>query len=320
MDKLSRFNLRFEEPDSIDAEEMYQYLEEMLVKDEGKGVVVKYGDDDDHDDEDEEVSEHEYNAEFSVAPTSIEMGHEERRRERHYNSDMDGDFPEARYTLDTLGTHAGSHAKKLRDDERANLNQELMLQAQNDAVAVEYNATLGQAHSEGMAKGNELVQYSADVLNIEYEAPELINGQRTYQRIVFEAEADGETVYEATMRKFMHAGMEASAEYDSDFGTMIFTSLNNRGEGVDGNFNEFYLNGAIGDRSIDQQNLQKGDLVEWRYAEESDGSCGGVPDFHRIKNLLQQYNSIGSGFGPPDSMIISPFTPPNLQMNYGRGR
>lgn len=310
MDKLSRFHLRFDEPEGVEMDEMYQYLEEMLVKDEGKGVVVKYVD---KDDEDDEESGNEYNTEFSASSTNLEMGHKEKMRERHYNSDMDADF------LGKQEMKAGSHAKKLRDDEWVNVDQGLMLQAQNDVLAVEYDGAMGQAHAEGMEKGHEQIQYSANVLNIEYEAPELINGQRTYQRIVFEAEKDGETVYEMTMKKFMDAGMEASAERDSDFGTMIFTSLNKRKEGADGNFNEFYLNGAIGDSAIDQQKLKKGDVVEWRYAEETDGSCGGVPDFHRIKNLLQKYNMNGNVPGSQD-MLINPFIPPNMQINYGRGR
>ncbi len=310
MDKLSRFKLRFDEPEGVEMDEMYQYLEETLVRDEGKGVSVKYVDEDDEDDEE---SGTEYNARFSAPSTSLEMGHAEKMKERHYNSDLDADL------LDSRDMNAGSHAKKLRDDGTASLDQGLMIQAQNEAVAVEYDANLGQAHSEGMTKGNEMIKYSANVLDIEYEAPELINGQRTYQRIVFEAEKDGETVYETTMKKFMDAGMDAKAERDSDFGTMIFTSLNNRKEGSDGNFNEFYLNGAIGDNAVDQQKLKKGDVVEWRYAEETDGSCGGVPDFHRIKNLLQQYNANGNGSGPQD-MMINPFTPPNLLMSYGRGR
>ncbi|MBN2331254.1 MAG: DUF4430 domain-containing protein [Candidatus Aenigmarchaeota archaeon] len=311
MDKLSRLQLRFDEPAGAGLEDMYQYLEEMLVKDDFSGVVVKYVDEDE---DDEQESEREYNADISPSSSNIGMGHEEKMRVRRYNSDMDSE------SMGTQEMQAGSHAKKLRDEDAANPDHGLLLQSQGDVAAVEYNGTLGQAHSEGMAKGHEMIKCSADVLDIEYEAPELINGQRTYQRIVFEAERDGETVYETTMRKFMQAGMDAKAEYDPDFGTMIFTSLNSREEGADGNFNEFYLNGAIGENAIDQQRLKKGDVVEWRYAEETDGSCGGVPDFQRIKGMLQQYSSNGNGYGPPDNMVISPFTPPNLQFNYGNGR
>ena len=28
-------------------------------------------------------------------------------------------------------------------------------------------------------------------------------------------------------------------------------------------------------------------MIEWRYAEETDGSCGGVPDFNQIKTMIQ---------------------------------
>jgi hypothetical protein len=129
--------------------------------------------------------------------------------------------------------------------------------------------------------------YRPEVLNIEYEKPELINGQKTYQRIVFKAEADGESVYEISMKKLSEAGIEISAEYDSEFSSMIFTSINGRSEGDEGNFNEFYLNGEIGGNAVDKEILKAGDVVEWRYAEENDGSCGGVPDFTKIKSMME---------------------------------
>ncbi len=129
--------------------------------------------------------------------------------------------------------------------------------------------------------------YANDVLDVEYDAPVLINGQKTYQRIVFEADADGESVYELTRRKLGDAGLEASSEYDGEFGSMIFTSINMKPEGAEGNFNEFYLNGEIGEDAVDRQKLSKGDVIEWRYAEETDGSCGGCPDFNSIKALLE---------------------------------
>lgn len=136
--------------------------------------------------------------------------------------------------------------------------------------------------------GSELrATYDSGVLNIEYKNVELINGQKTYQRIVLKAESDGESVYDLTMRKFSDAGIDARAEYDGEFGSMVFTSMNGRAEGVEGNFNEFYLNGEIGADSADKAALKKGDIVEWRYAEETDGSCGGSPDFSSIKSALE---------------------------------
>jgi hypothetical protein len=144
--------------------------------------------------------------------------------------------------------------------------------------------------------------YRSDVLSIEYEKPEMVGGQKTYQRLIFRADSDGESVYELAMRKFQEAGMEISAEYDEEFESMLFTSVNGRHEGEEGNFNEFYLNGDIGMNAVDKELLKAGDVVELRYAEETDGSCGGVPDYGQIKSSLE-YNAFGEriinppGFG-----------------------
>jgi hypothetical protein len=136
--------------------------------------------------------------------------------------------------------------------------------------------------------GSELsATYDSGVLNIEYKNVELINGQKTYQRIVLKAENDGESVYGLTMRKFSDAGIDALAEYDGEFDSMVFKSLNGRAEGVESNFNEFYVNGEIGANAVDKATLKKGDVIEWRYAEETDGSCGGSPDFESIKSALE---------------------------------
>jgi len=139
------------------------------------------------------------------------------------------------------------------------------------------------------------VMVRSDVMNIEYEAPEMINGQATYQRIVFEADADGESIYELTKRKLAEAGIEHSDAYDPRFSSRLFTSINNKAEGAEGNFNEFYLNGEIGENAADRQTVKKGDVVEWRYAEETDGSCGGVPDFSKIKELYQYSMGVRNG-------------------------
>ena len=124
------------------------------------------------------------------------------------------------------------------------------------------------------------------VLSLDYDAPTLINGQRTYQRIVFEADVDGESVYDMTKRRFRQSGIETKSIYDNELDSMLFTSINGMVEGNGGNFNEFYLNGAIGADAVDKKTLSKGDIIEWRFAEETDGSCGGVPDQDEIGELL----------------------------------
>ncbi|UCD02645.1 MAG: DUF4430 domain-containing protein [Candidatus Aenigmatarchaeota archaeon] len=171
----------------------------------------------------------------------------------------------------------------LQNDE----GQKEILYDKNTTLMAGMERGTDQARSQDMQGYNdERLSYSGHVLSIEYETPELINGQKTYQRIVFEADIDGESVYDLSLRKLQEAGMEFSSEYDGEFGSMLLTSINKRREGEGGNFNEFYLNGDIGDYAVDKQLLKSGDVVEWRYAEETDGSCGGVPDFNQIKSML----------------------------------
>lgn len=164
-------------------------------------------------------------------------------------------------------------------------NDDLMSAAAGQAA---YPTSLSiEKYTESVLGTEVKATYDSGVLNIEYKGVELINGQKTYQRIVLRAEGDGESVYDLTMRKFSDAGIETWAEYDGEFEGVMFTSINGRAEGTEGNFNEFYVNGDIGGNSADKAKLKKGDVVEWRYAEETDGSCGGSPDFDSIKSALE---------------------------------
>jgi hypothetical protein len=229
----------------------------------------KYDESADYTEEDEEAEESEYNTEFEMAIPVLYKGHEKAKHEQEYNE---------------LGLEDGIRAKDediIKDADAFKVN----LTPAEDTETVEYRSTLSQAYHAGLALSYEGVQPET-LLNIEYETPELINGQKTYQRIVFEADADRESVYELSVRRMKDAGIEFSSEYDGEFGSMLFTSINKRAEGEGGNFNEFYLNGEIGGNAADAQKVKKGDVIEWRYAEETDGSCGGVPDFSQVKAML----------------------------------
>jgi len=244
-------------------------------------------DDDDEDDDDEEVEEStgDYNREFSLVHPQLYMDEREKRLELEYSrKDNEGEpkrFDELR--------------ERVFEDDGFDLKPITL----PDEEKVEYRDVIVLAYSDVMkpAGGMEPPQTGTDLLTLEYETPEMINGQKTYQRIVFEADIDGESVYELTMRKLWESGVEVSASYDHEFDSTIFTSLNRKKEGTDGNFNEFYLNGEIGGNAVDKELLKKGDLIEWRYAEESDGTCGGVPDYHAIKNMLHQYSGMGNPYG-----------------------
>ncbi len=225
---------------------------------------------------------------------------EEEESNRGYLEDDDekGDY-NSRFSITLPVTYMG-HEKKTRDEADSTCIEEPAEEHEmenfrlEDAGMVEYRETAFDAYSDTMLNENTLMDYKKDVLSIEYEKSELVGGQKTYQRLVFKADFDGESVYDLSLRKLQEAGIDVSTEYDGEFDSMIFTSVNNKYEGEDGNFNEFYLNGDIGRNAVDRELLKAGDLVEWRYAEETDGSCGGVPDYGQIKSLLE-YNAVVKG-------------------------
>ena len=174
---------------------------------------------------------------------------------------------------------------------------------------VEYTDTLVQSYHENAFAVQIPTTYEADVLTIEYEkSPELINNQKTYQRIAFKAKADGD-VYDLSAMNFSEAGIEFSSEYDGEFDSRLFTSINNKIEGEGGNFNEFYLNGEIGENAADLQKVKEGDIIEWRYAEESDGTCGGVPDLEQIKAMLEYGGTEKVSMDPYGIGLHMPGTP-----------
>jgi len=308
MDKLSRFWPGLDDLHDVEIPQLSCILEDLL--DSGNDEASLYNHDEDDEDEDEEGATHDYNSEFGLSMPEVYMGHEQKRIEKEYNGhgkDM---------AFNKFGERPINKAEDPEKEESLRLGSDFRLTGGADKA--EYRDTIIQAYSDGMMKGLEVETSQPGLLNIEYETPELINGQRTYQRMVLEADAEGETVYDMTMRKLVEVGIEVSASYDFDFDTMIFTSINQKKEGTAGNFNEFYLNGEIGESAVDKQKLKKGDVIEWRYAEESDGSCGGVPDFHRVKNLLQQYNGMGNAYdGHQGAGMINPFSNTHLLGTYG---
>jgi hypothetical protein len=174
-----------------------------------------------------------------------------------------------------------------REMETVTFHSEDMMLAGCSGQEIQPKSPAIEKYAQDMLGSDLSATYEAGVLNIEYKDVELIGGQKTYQRIVLQAEKGGESVYSLTMRKLGEAGIDVSSEYELDFESMILTSINGKAEGTDGNFNEFYLNGEIGGNAADKQKLSKGDIVEWRYAEETDGSCGGSPDFSAIKSMVE---------------------------------
>jgi hypothetical protein len=266
------------------------------------------GSDERYEDEEEE-SQDEYNGEFRLPVSGVYIDRDGTTR-IEYSAPYEEIFPDAVHEIK-------EHSYESQQPETS---IDLALMEHPEVLKVDYRETVPEL-SKSLERLQSQSTYKADVLSIKYDNTELINGQKTYQRIVFKADADGESVYELSMRKFKGAGIEASAEYENEFDSMIFTSINRKAEGAGGNFNEFYLNGEIGTNAADMQKLKKGDTVEWRYAEETDGSCGGVPDFDTIKGLLE-YNKARSRASAYNGMammgggypgVVSPLHVPLLQ-------
>ena len=305
MDKLFRLfaenEVDFEDLPGVEIEKIVTVLEDLEILDSADDEKACYDSDDDENEE-----KNDYSSEFRPPRAQDYMERPENVKENEYQ-----DFAVLKHF-----EHADERADLGLKTQKETTELPPYLSPAEEFEDVEYRNTMFQAYSEGTVKDARQITHQDSLLNIEYERPELINGQKTYQRIVFEADTDGETVYDMTMRKLKLAGMEVSASYDQDFGTMLITSMNQRSEGTDGNFNEFYKNGEIGRNAVDREGLKKGDIIEWRYAEETDGSCGGVPDYNVIKNLLQQYNAVTNNGYIQEA--ATPFTPAIFQIQYGR--
>lgn len=246
-------------------------LSELYIIDDIPDIPTEIPDEEEEESSDGYVDEQEekgdYNAKFGISLPPTYMGHEENKKEENCSR---------------------------KNEEVAD---ELILDnfRLEDVEMVEYRNAVFDAYSNIELNENTLIDYKRDILCIEYENPELINSQKTYQRLAFRAKADGD-VYDLSAMNFNEAGIEFSSEYDGEFDSLLVTSINKRTEGTEGNFNEFYLNGEIGENAANMQKVKEGDIVEWRYAEETDGSCGGVPDFNQIKSLLDYSAIIRNGY------------------------
>ncbi|NIO21537.1 MAG: hypothetical protein GTN76_12545 [Candidatus Aenigmarchaeota archaeon] len=124
-----------------------------------------------------------------------------------------------------------------------------------------------------------------DFLKVEYTEPVFFNDQLTYQSIFMENEEAGKTVYELTLEASQKNGMDLKISYDENTRTFYLDSMDGKKDGskIDGNmaYLEFWVKDGetneyrIGENSIDQEILKKGDKVEWRLATERESYCGG---------------------------------------------
>jgi hypothetical protein len=174
---------------------------------------------------------------------------------------------------------------------------ELDLTTRADAASFKYG------RSEGMVK-------------IEYNDPVFINNQWTYQRIFIRNEKDGSTVYRSTMDKAQAAGLETQVRRDDKFDTMYFDSLNGKRDGKGNAYWEAWVNGEIVEDALDKKELKKGDVVEWRLANERESFCGGGGIEERlIRPELRSKASNPLGLPMTEAGYLSGFGPPG---SYGR--
>jgi uncharacterized protein YfeS len=128
-------------------------------------------------------------------------------------------------------------------------------------------------------------QIKNDFLKVEYTEPVLFNDQLTYQSVFMENGETGKTVYELTLESSRRNGMDIKISYDENSRTFYLDSMDGRRDGseIEGNkvYLEFWVKDGetnqyrIGESSMDQEVLKKGDRVEWRLATERESYCGG---------------------------------------------
>jgi hypothetical protein len=155
-----------------------------------------------------------------------------------------------------------------------------------------------------------------EMVKLSYNDPVFINNQWTYQRIFINSGRDGLNVHELTAEKMKSGDLDASFRYDEKFRTFYFDSMNGIRDGQNMAYWEVWVNGHIVEDAIDQTPVKKGDMVEWRLANEREEGCGGgssqKPDF-----LKPLFNRPGSGYPHGLGFAVPYGGVPQLQGMYG---
>ncbi|MCX6817815.1 MAG: DUF4430 domain-containing protein [Candidatus Aenigmarchaeota archaeon] len=166
----------------------------------------------------------------------------------------------------------------------------------------------------------------AGLVKIEYNDPVFINNQWTYQRIFMKNNVGESNVYDFTVKKAGTSGLETQIRYDDKFQTFYFESLNGVRDGRNQTYWEVWVNGNIVEDALDKKEVKKGDVVEWRLANERESFCGGGgyeerytrPEMRsKISVEAEAMNQMyGAGFGY-GSGFITPTMPTFSISNYG---
>jgi hypothetical protein len=147
--------------------------------------------------------------------------------------------------------------------------------------------------------------YVPSVVKIEYADPVFINNQWTYQRIFMKNDRSAASIYDFTLNKANSTGLETKVRHDDKFNTVYFESLNGVSDGSNKTYWEVWVNGNIVEEALDKKELKKGDVVEWRLANERETGCGGGyseekfvgPEIMSIRKLANPIRPLGSGDG-----------------------
>ncbi|MEM5871861.1 MAG: DUF4430 domain-containing protein [Candidatus Aenigmatarchaeota archaeon] len=114
------------------------------------------------------------------------------------------------------------------------------------------------------------------VVKISYTDPVFINNQWTYQRIFIKNPKDGLTIYDLTLEKVKSGALASKVRYDEKFKTYYFEEIDGIRDGENKAYWEVWANGKIVEDALDKTTLKKGDVIEWRLANERENVCGGV--------------------------------------------
>lgn len=267
--------------------------------------------------DDDETEEKDYDTEFSSETSEyVKAGH----KKREDSARIDVELAAAQVGVQRVEV-AGKAAKKAALSEAKGAVNEMLTEANvRDAkYADELNNTT--VPDVGFRYGRR-----AGLVKIEYNDPVFINNQWTYQRIFMKNNVGESNVYEFTVKKAGTSGLETQVRYDENFRTFYFESLNGVRDGRNQAYWEVWVNGNIVEDALDKKEVKKGDVVEWRLANERESFCGGGGYEERYTRpelrskisveaeAMKQAYSPGFNYG---SGFITPALPMFSVSNYG---
>ncbi len=157
---------------------------------------------------------------------------------------------------------------------------------------------------ERLSVDYEKERVETDFLKVEYNEPVFFNDQFTYGSVFIENKGTAKTVYELTLEVSEKYGVDVKISYDEKMKTFYLDSMDGKEDGAEINGNRVYLEFwvmdgetkeyRIGEKSIEQAVVRRGDRVEWRFATERESGCGGggyERSTRKANEILFQYGN-----------------------------